>query len=229
VATITLSNTTANIAILTALIEENAVNGSYQIAVNVPAIGNIPANDYVPTAIDSVNRTITFGCVAANGSGAVSSSCAVMPFRIVGSTTAARIFPMQGMTLVAANDANSYHISGLRRRGYMQGHSQTISAAQTIHGHGPGSLVTPAITPPPFQDKLNEYNQSSVATGFRAFTWNSGPASQPISGTTANATTPTLTTDGYTSDGINGSPNVAKVTEGPALSAHYYIHAGRML
>lgn len=123
VATITLANNAANLAILNALQEEVYANGSaYGIPINVPATGNISTGDYIPTGVDTVNRLITFACVAANGSGAVSSTVSVYPFRVVGQPTQAKILPMQGLTLHAANDANGYMLGGMRRRGFSQGH-----------------------------------------------------------------------------------------------------------
>ena len=126
VATLTLANNASVNTILAALQEEATANGGFGMAVTVPTIGNVPAGEYAITSIDTVNRYIVFACVAANGSGAVSSTAAVYPFRILASTTTARMFPGQGLTLMAANDANGYFIGGLRRRGFAQGHNHYI-------------------------------------------------------------------------------------------------------
>lgn len=184
VATLTLASNASVNAILAAMVEEMNVNGSFAVPITVPAIGNIAAGDYIPTAIDTVNRLVTFACVGTTGSGAVSTTIAVMPFRVVGQASQARIFPMQGMSLVSANDANAYHIGGLRRRGFMQGHKHTVTG---YNGGSGGSTIT-----------------SGTATILYS--------SQDLI---------------PMSDGTNGPPLIAKVTEGPSLTGHWYIHAGR--
>lgn len=125
VAALTFANTTDVVAILAALAEENAVHGSFTnwMAITLAsAIGSITAGDYAITGINTGTRTITFAFVASNGSGAGAWTAEVYPFRVPGAATSARIFALQGRTLVAANDSAGEVVAGLRRRDRLQGH-----------------------------------------------------------------------------------------------------------
>ncbi len=131
VATLTFANTTAELAILAALAEDNLVHGSYTgwRTITLPtAIGDIAAGDYAITAIDSLARTVSFAFTAADNSGAVNSVASFYTHRIEGSTTTARIFEASARTLVSANDADGAHIAGLRMRDTFQGHRFKIQA-----------------------------------------------------------------------------------------------------
>jgi hypothetical protein len=147
VATLTFANAVNEIAMLKAVGEEALVQGanasltvytaSYQIPLNVPvAIGNIPAGDYLLSTLDPAARTVTFACVASNGSGSVSTVAAFYPFRIVGSTTTARVFAGQGRTLVGANDGLGENVAGLRRRDRFESHFHANNVSNNIGSSG---------------------------------------------------------------------------------------------
>lgn len=120
VATLTFANNAANNAVL-AIISEFYLTTGNRPVVNVgTSIGNIPAGDYLITAIDPVARTITFSCTALNGSGSTASTVSFFPHRIVGSTTTARVYGAKAMALMSAGTET--HMGSQMRRSYMQGH-----------------------------------------------------------------------------------------------------------
>jgi hypothetical protein len=193
VATLTFANTAAEIAFLAALSEDQAAHGSYtgwRTVTLASAIGSITAGDYAITNINAAARTLTFAFTASNGSGAVTATAEFYAHRVSGSTTSARLFGVQGMTLHAANDSNGYFMGALRRRSYMQGHKHAYSMSGATFGRG------------------------GVTTG-----GGSGVMQAAAEFSVENPTT----------DGTNGTPRTAKDTNGPALSVHLYIHAGRKL
>lgn len=125
VATLTFSNTTAENAILAALLEDNLVHGGYTNwrSITLPStIGDITAGEYAITAIDASLRTVKFAFVASNNSGSGSFTANFYTNRVPGSSTTARLYEATARNLVSANDANGEQINGLRVRDRMQGH-----------------------------------------------------------------------------------------------------------
>lgn len=138
VVTITLANTTAELAILAALAEENLVHGSFSGWLTLTLLvalgsGDVPAGDYAITAIDAGARTLSFSHSGSNvGSTGVSRTVEFYPHRIVGSTSTVRHFQMKGRTLVSTNDDDGEIISGLRRRDRFQGHIHQFSSDNAL-------------------------------------------------------------------------------------------------
>jgi len=126
VGTLTFTNNADHIAFLSALLEDVTMHGSYgawRTITLIAAIGNIAAGTYAITDVNSASRTVSFAYVAGNASGAVVATAEFYAFRIAGSTTTARVWTARGLSLMGANDANGYFVSGgLRRRGFFQGH-----------------------------------------------------------------------------------------------------------
>lgn len=147
VVTITLANTTAELAILAALAEENLVHGSFSgwIPLTLPlSLGtgdDVTAGDYEITAIDAGNRTISFAHTGSNiGSTGVSRTVEFYPHRIPGSTDTARHYQIKGRTLVSTNDDAGEVISVLRRRDRYQGHWMEAPSG-TVFITSPGGSV----------------------------------------------------------------------------------------
>ena len=88
----------------------------------------IPAGDYVMTSVTSGTRTVVFTIPTTTNVSATATSvqCSFYPFRVVGSTTTARIYASQGRVLQGANDGLLENVSGGRRRGRGQGHLHTL-------------------------------------------------------------------------------------------------------
>jgi len=146
VATLTFANTTAEIAILTALLEDNLVHGSYTNWRSITlagAIGDITAGEYAITAIDTTLRTVKFAFTAGNNSGSGAFTINFYTNRVPGSTTTARVYEATARTLVSANDDDGENINGLRRRDRFQGHNMTIGTNNVTAGGSFASLQTP--------------------------------------------------------------------------------------
>lgn len=199
VATLTASNTAANIAWMNALIEDKNVHGSYtnwRTVTLASAIGSVPAGTYAITEVDSINRYIKFALTAADSSGAVTSSVEFYPHRIAGSETTAREFSLRGLSINGQGDDNLYMINGLRRRGFMQGHWHKITRSDRtdiIYVDNAGSN--------PYLD-----------------------ASGPNYGGNRY-----LIAKDFETDGTNGTPRTGKETHGPIVMAHIYRHARRYI
>lgn len=196
VVTITLANTTAELAILAALAEDNLVHGSFSswIAINLPVSlgsGDVPAGDYAISAINAGSRTISFAHTGSNVSiTGVSRTMEIYPNRIPGSTTTARHYCINGRSLVSANDTDGEVIAGARRRDRFQDHAHETSAYKGDGGDfGNGSATS------------NAGNYSGSSAGFRTKT---GPS---------------------ISDGTNGNTRTGKTTDPRALGAVLYMWA----
>lgn len=116
VGTLTFANTTAENAMLTILEQDQAFHGSYTNwrSITLPsAIGNIPADDYAITNVDTSTREITFSVTASDGSAAVTAVSNFYPHRIAGSTTTARVFEADDLALISEAGDGSV-ISGYR-------------------------------------------------------------------------------------------------------------------
>ena len=189
VVTLTLSTGAQELAIIAALGEDQIIHGSYTgwRTVTLPvAIGPITAGTYAIKAITPGSRTLTFDFTAGDASGSAGYLCNFYAHRIAGSTTSARLWGAQGVSVMSPNDVNSYHINSLRRRGFMQGH---------------------------WHSDADYYNATSF--GLAGLTMSSnGSFTQDNTGNIR----------GPSNDGVNGVPLVAKVTEGPSLTAHLYIN-----
>lgn len=123
VATLTFANTTAELAILAALVEDNLVHGSYTNWRSITlgsAIGDISSGEYAITNIDASLREITFAFSSGNNSGSGAFTTEFYTNRVPGSTTTARLYEATGETLVGANYADGEYIGGLRKRDAMQ-------------------------------------------------------------------------------------------------------------
>jgi len=145
VATLTFANSTAEIAILTALLEDNLVHGSYTNWRSITlagAIGDISAGEYAITAIDTSLRTIKFAFASGNNSGSGSFTANFYTNRIPGSTTTARVYEATGETLIGANYTDGDYINGLRKRDAMQRiEGNLITIDPTFGPVRPGSTV----------------------------------------------------------------------------------------
>lgn len=197
VVTITLANTTAELAILAALAEENLVHGSFSswIPLYLPvALGSndVPIGDYAITAIDAIARTISFSHIGSNiGSTAVSRTVEFYPHRISGSTTTCRHYQIRGRTFVSPNDSDGEVIPGLRRRDRGQGHWHVVF--REVGAGGNNGMAG-----------LAQFVADSVDNSERY-------------GTAASIIT----------DGINGTHRVGKTTDPRSLGAVPYIWARR--
>lgn len=123
VATLTFANTTAELAILAAVLEDNLVHGSYtdwRSITLASVIGDISAGEYAITNVDASLRQITFAFTAGNNSGAGSFTSEFYTNRVPGSSTTARLYEATARTLVSANDGGGENINGLRRRDRME-------------------------------------------------------------------------------------------------------------
>lgn len=126
--TITLANTTAELALLAMMAEANLVHGSFSAwwALNLPIAlgsGDVPAGDYAITGIDAGNRQITFVHAGSNvGTTGVSRSLEVYPHRIPGSTTTCRHYQVAGRARVSVNDSDGEIWGGAQKRDRGQGH-----------------------------------------------------------------------------------------------------------
>ena len=196
---ITLTDTTANNAVLSALYEDALAHGgglevaSYTNWLSVTWDGT----EYPITAINTTARTITVTGTPTAGAGDAS----FYPHRIPASATTARLFSMQGRSLTGAGMSSLF--SGLRRRDQMQG-----------HWHRKYGLITNTGNNVPYD--ISE--RTSAGTGDKtpadpsAYTaWTDGTVQQSVS------------------DGTNGTPRTGSETHSPDSGVHIYIHAGRYL
>lgn len=194
VATLTFANTTAENAILAALLEDNLVHGGYTNwrSITLPStIGDITAGEYAITAIDATLRTVKFAFVASNNSGSGAFTANFYTNRVPGSSTTARLYEATARNLVSANDANGEQINGLRVRDRFQGHYQGVSYFTV-------ATPTAGVSGP--------YIASNSAT----------------TGRTARAGE--ISTTGAITDGVNGTPRTGLTTHGPEQVGHLYIH-----
>jgi hypothetical protein len=109
--TITLTDTTANNQLLSAL-AESITHFGYNYTVTWGG------TEFAITNIATLTRVITVTGTPTAGAG----NATFFPHRIAGSTTTARVFSLQGLGLIGLGDADRYFVGGLARRGYMQGH-----------------------------------------------------------------------------------------------------------
>jgi hypothetical protein len=123
--TITLTDTTANNQLLSALAESVAHFG-YNYTVTWNSV------EYAITNIATLTRVITVTGTPTAGAG----NATFFPHRIAGSTTTARVFSLQGLGLIGLGDADRYFVGGLARRGYFQGHWHGINSRQAPTGGG---------------------------------------------------------------------------------------------
>lgn len=148
VATLTFANSTAELKILAALVEDQLVQGSYTDwrTITLPvAIGSITAGTYAITAIDAVARTVSFAFTASNGSGSVTATAEFFPHRLSTAAdsggTQARHFKVQGRGFFTVNDSDGEFIGSLRRRFRMQGHAHYMEnfSAGSNYGLSPNA------------------------------------------------------------------------------------------
>ncbi|MGL4368311.1 MAG: hypothetical protein ACRCUT_01345, partial [Spirochaetota bacterium] len=194
VATLTLSNLTAEKAILAALAEDQLVHGSFTAwrTVTLPAdIGSIVAGTYEITAISAANRTLSFSYTGENASAAVTSIIEIYPHRVASSIdaagTMARHFAVKGRTIVSPNDSAGECISGLRRRDRMQ----PITGSFNILDHGSGGLVIDSVSGA-FESitgtTAGAYNISgTIAAGRHIIKFNSASAPNARTGNTTDS------------------------------------------
>jgi hypothetical protein len=128
VATLTFANTTAELAILGVLSEDTVAHGGYgnwQTITLASAIGDIAAGDYAITDVDAASRTISFTYTAADNSGSVTAVASFYRHRVAGSTTTARLFPVDGYAIMSEG---SDRVSGFRKLDQMQQITGELSA-----------------------------------------------------------------------------------------------------
>jgi hypothetical protein len=110
---ITLTDTTANNALLAILIEHAAAFGDDYDSLGVVRFGGA---DFPITDINSITRAITVTGTPTAGAG----DATFFPHRIAGSTTTARVQSWRGRSPVGANGAEGGTVSGYVRRDQMQ-------------------------------------------------------------------------------------------------------------
>lgn len=198
VVTITLANTTAELALIAAIAEENLVHGSFSswLPFTLPAaIGSgsdVPAGDYAITALNAGARQISFNHTGSNiGSTSVTAVGEIWPHRIPGSTTTARHYQIKGRTLVSINDEDGDVIIGLRRRDRLQGH----------------------------------YHRNDIGTIAAAGGPSMGAASMAFCNNITD--TSLIAIREATTDGSNGSPRSGKTTDPRALGVVFAVWVGR--
>ena len=165
VATLTFANTTAEIAMLTSLLEDNLVHGSYTNWRSITlagAIGDITADEYAITNVDTTLRQIKFAFTAGDNSGSGAFTINLYTNRVPGSTTTARVYEATARTLVSANDDDGENINGLRRRDKTQGHIHKVpdEAPSSVGGtsfvsRGSGAATNTIFTDSPITEGTN--------------------------------------------------------------------------
>lgn len=128
--TFTLTNNTANNAILAELAEEYLYAGSPTTNWRILHDGT---NEFNIIAISTAARTIQ---VNLDGKTATGTSISIYLHRVYGSTTSARHFSWAGLGLYMVGNNK---ISGLRRRDALQGHWHNITG--TAIGGAPGNTM----------------------------------------------------------------------------------------
>jgi hypothetical protein len=160
VATLTFANSTAELAILAALLEDNLVHGSYtdwRSITLASAIGDVSAGEYAITNVDASLREITFAFTSGNNSGSGSFTSEFYTNRVPGSTTTARLYETTARSLVSANDSEGENINGLRRRDRFQGHWHEYYVSRTLSsgaGTALDQLTSTGAVLNPNQDRI---------------------------------------------------------------------------
>lgn len=124
-------------AMLASLVEDQLFAGGYTNWRTV----NIDGSDFAITNIDLVTRIVTV-------TGAPTSGAQTARFyenRIAGSTTTARLYAANGLSLVGSGDSDSELVPGLRVRNRFQGHWHRIYRSATA-GAGGASTEPSAIS-----------------------------------------------------------------------------------
>ncbi len=207
VVTITLANTTAELALLAVIAEANLVHGSFSSwwALNLPVAlgsGDVPAGDYAITGIDAGNRLITFSHSGSNVSTTgVSRTVEIYPHRIPGSTSTVRHYQAAGRTLVSINDANGEVFASAMRRDRFQKFAMKTER---------GSLGT-GVTDPWANADANVVN-------YAGGTYTASPYINDLS----------VRARGFLADGA-GTPRTGSTTDPRSLGVVYYKFAGRYL
>ena len=146
VATLTFGDLTAEKSILSGLVEDQLVHGSFTNwrTITLPlAIGTIAAGTYAITSLSASARTVSFSYTGTNiSSTTVTAIAEFYPHRLESSIdttgTQARHFQMVGRTLVSINDADGECIAGLRRRDRFQIHGHKYDYNTSTAGQGAG-------------------------------------------------------------------------------------------
>ena len=149
VATLTFANSAPEIAVLTALLEDEAVHvasggvayTSWRSVTLAGAIGNILAGTYAITNVNPAARTITFAAAVADGGAGGAWTVQFFAHKIAGSASA-RVFQRLGGAIMSANDPDNEAVPGLRRRDRGQGHRHNHRG-----GSGGGGDYFPPYTP----------------------------------------------------------------------------------
>ena len=189
---ITLDNNADNLAVLEALLEDQIFYSAY----NRPITWG--GSDFVITNINGVTRAITVTGPPTAGAG----SATFHPYRIVGSTTTARILAHDG--LVLATGGASGRVTGLVTRDRMQRIEGAFGGTRWI-----------------------DFNQSSLLTKEGVFSGTSAnPSSLPnVASSSGAGTTPLLNFDSA------NSPNArtGTTTRDRSLAVRLFAHVGRLL
>ena len=189
--TITLDNNAANLAVLEALLEDQIFYSAY----NRPITWG--GSDFVITNINGVTRAITVTGTPTAGAG----SATFHPYRIVGSTTTARILTHDG--LVLATGGASGRVTGLVTRDRMQGH---------IFFSGTGNVPTTL-------DAGSIYGGTTEDVP--------GLAGGRVYAHAASTPTTQSKTSNPKTDGTNGTPRTGPTTRDRSLAVRLYAHCGR--
>lgn len=172
---ITFPNIAAANAMLAALAEDQLFHGSYSNWRTV----NIDGTDYAISGINLGTRVVTVTGSPTTGS----QTARFYAHRIAGSTTTAREFACNGMTLVGPNDSDDELIPGLRVRNRLQGFILDVrgktSGNPITHPAGGavgGSNNTPASAPASSGDEMQA---NSFLTDGTNGTPRTGPTTRP--------------------------------------------------
>lgn len=194
VATLTFADTDPENAVLEALLEDKLYHGSYADWRTITldsAIGDITAGTYAITEVSTSSRYVKFAFTASDNSDTCTETVKFYPHRIVGSTTTARHFQVNGSAFMTPMDADGEHVVGLRRRDRFQGHD--VETDWAAGEGGTGAITTGTVSESGSDVSL--FNDADLGT------------------------------DGFISDGTNGTPRTGTTTmpRGMTLFAYQFV------
>lgn len=152
---ITFSSGGDNDKLLTALLEEKEVHGSYSNWLSI----NIAGTDYVITNVNPAAHTVTVTGTPSSGA----QTAIVYPYHIAGTSASARIRKHQGRALISHGDPDGECIAGLRRRDRMQGHKHTFKISNA--GSSTGAQITSASSLDYGQNNLGARVEEPITDG----------------------------------------------------------------
>lgn len=198
---VTFPDTTSGNAIVKAIVEEAAAvgrnHGTANDYTNLGKVLTLDGVEYVVSDGDDAARTLTVTSPPSDGA----YTAIVYPHRVAGDATKVRLFETAGMSLAAPGDPDGLFVTGVRRRGYFQGHYPSIRSYDTSH--------------------TNQIYNDGFAQGYVG-----GGGLRDQSASIDNRG---FTTASYNSDGANGTPRVGPETHGPRVFARMMMFVGRCL